>query len=68
MQLIKTLAARMGLREIEDLFLIKLAIHTIISISMLVWIVNKERKLRYHKLLIYLCSVSLLLSLVDAFD
>jgi hypothetical protein len=68
MQLIKTLVARMGLREIEDVFMIKLAVHVIISVSMLVWIVNKERQLRYHKLLVYLCSVALLLSLVGVFD
>lgn len=58
----------MGLREIEDLFMIKLVVHVIISVSMLLWILNKERKLRYHKLLVYLCSVSLLLSIVSSFD
>lgn len=54
----------MGLRDVEQLYLVKQVIHLIIGACILVWVAKKERKTRYHQLLIYLAVVSSVLCIV----
>jgi uncharacterized membrane protein len=58
----------MGLREIEEAFMLKLSAHAVVAITMGLWIVYHERQLRYHRLLLYLAGVSLVMSIVVSFD
>lgn len=54
----------MGLRDVEQLYLVKQVIHLIIGACLLVWVAKKERKTRYHQLLVYLAVVSSILCIV----
>lgn len=58
----------MGLREIEEAFMLKQTVHGLIAVTMGLWIVYHERQLRYHRLLLYLAGVSLIMSLVRTVD
>lgn len=58
----------MGLREIEEAFIFKQCVHGVIAITMALWIAYHERQLRYHRLLLYLAGVSLIMSIVRAVD
>jgi hypothetical protein len=58
----------MGLREIEEAFMLKQMAHGVIAITMALWIVYHERQLRYHRLLLYLAGVSLIMSVVETVD
>lgn len=58
----------MGLRDVEQLYLVKQVIHLIIGACILVWVAKKERKTRYHQLLIYLAVVSSVLCIVRPID
>ena len=55
----------MGLRDLEQLYNIKLLIHMLTSICLVVWIAKKEKKIRYHQLLFYLTVLSGVLTLVE---
>lgn len=57
----------MGLREVEGLFMVKQLIHMITAVALLLWLLNNEKKLRYHRLLVYLAGISLIMSLVVMF-
>lgn len=55
------LQSRMGLRDLEQLFVVKLLIHLVIGVCLTIWVVKKDKKTRYHKLLLYLAIISCLL-------
>ena len=56
----------MGVRDKEIAILVKIILHMIASIGLIVWSVKKDRKTRYHKLLIYLSAVSSVFCIVTS--
>ncbi len=51
----------MALRDFEQLYIVKLLLHLVAALCMIVWIIKKDRKTRYHQLLGYLVAISAIL-------
>jgi hypothetical protein len=57
---------RMGTKDFEQFYTIKLVIQLVISLCLIVWTVRKFPKTRYHTLVAYLASATIILSIVGA--
>ena len=58
----------MSLRDYEQVYIVKLLLQVIVAVCLMVWIVKKERKTRYHRLLGYLAVVSGVLCIVSLYS
>ena len=56
----------MGTKDFEQSYSIKLVIQLVISLCLIIWTVRKFPKTRYHTLVAYLASATIVLSIVEA--
>lgn len=58
----------MGLKDLEQITLIKLVLNLTVSIALFIWMAKRDNKTRYHQLLIYLTVNITILVLVGLSD